>query len=89
MPAYVSWITKLSFMTYGFTVLMINEFEDIAIIFDVNGYSVKKVPGTVILAQVGMDPEYFSLYLGLLACLLVIFLCSAFVLLRYFVKEKR
>jgi len=90
MPIYVRWITKLSFLTYGFTALMINEFKDITIVINAGpDYPTTTVPGTVILAQVGMDPKYFTLDLILLFCMLVTFLATAFVLLRYYVKERR
>jgi len=90
MPVYVRWITKLSFLTYGFTALMINEFKDINILINPGGpYSPTLVPGTVILAQVGMDPKYFTLDIILLLCMLAAFLAAAFILLRYYVKERR
>jgi len=90
MPVYVRWITKLSFLTYGFTALMINEFRDINILINPGGpYDPTLVPGTVILSQVGMDPRSFMLDIILLLCMLVTFLTIAFILLRYYVKEKR
>jgi len=89
MPVYVRWITRLSYLTYGFTVLMINEFVDIIIIINPEGYSPTPVPGTVILAQVGMDPKTFNMDIIILFCILVLFLTTAYLLLRFFVKEKR
>lgn len=50
MPYYIRWITKLSFFTYGYTVLMINEFHGLTVYFDPDGYSPTIVPGDVILA---------------------------------------
>jgi len=89
MHYYIRWIPNLSFFTYGYTVLMINEFEDIIVLINVPGYDPTPVPGTLILTQVGMDPAHLPINLILLTVLMVLFYTMAYILLRFYVKEKR
>jgi ABC-type multidrug transport system permease subunit len=89
MPDFIRWVTNLSFFTYGYTVLMINEFKDINITINVQGYDPTVVPGTVILDEVGMNPNSLQIDIVLLGVLAAIYFFAAYVLLRFIVKEKR
>ncbi len=57
MPDAVKWITKLSFMTFGYNALMVNEFNGISILINPTGPSFKNpvtIEGALLLEQVGM-----------------------------------
>jgi len=89
MTSYVKWIPRLSYITYGFTILMVNEFDGINVLINPDGYSPTLVPGRVILSQVGMDPNEFYADFVVLSSILVLYMSLSYVFLRFFVKEKR
>jgi hypothetical protein len=89
MSPNVKWIPRLSYITYGFTILMVNEFDGLMILINPDGYQPQLVPGRVILSQVGMDASMFYVDIILLSSLLVFYMILSYVFLRFFVKEKR
>lgn len=57
MPVEVRWITNLSFLTFSYTILMVNEFNGISILINPDGMSGSnpvEVEGALLLTQVGM-----------------------------------
>jgi len=89
MSKYVQWIPRLSYVTYGFRILMVNEFDGLDVLINPDGYSPTLVPGRVILSQVGMTVDEFYIDFVVLAGILVLYMVLSYVFLRFFVKEKR
>jgi len=90
MPDSVRWITNLSYMTFGYSVLMVNEFDGIYIDIDPDGLDTHDlIAGAVLLEQVGMNVADLGTYMSGLVGMLAVYLVAAYLALRFAVKEKR
>jgi hypothetical protein len=91
MPVFVKWLKWLSFLNYGFEVLMVNELDGLTILFNPKGYNIKPVTvdGHVFLAQFDMQSSRFYMDQGILVAIIAAYLLIAYLLLRFVVKEKR
>ena len=91
MPAALRWFSWVSFIEYGFEILMVNELENAIIIFDPKGDTNVNVTvnGIVFLQQFDMDPDRFYIDFVALALMAATYLMGAYLLLRFFIKEKR
>lgn len=82
-----SWLQHLSFFNYGYEALIVNELKDITLrdksIADI------QIPGPIILARFGFNGQAFWADVGRLGCFVVVTLLTAFLFLKYLVKEKR
>jgi len=92
MPSFIIWLKWLSFLNYGFEVLLVNELNNLSIRFNPTGYHIKdaiNLNGRVFLDQFDMDPSRFHFDLMMLGVMSVGYLLLTYILLRWAVKEKR
>jgi len=90
MPASVRWITNLSYFTFGYAILLINELNGISININPAGMNTNVViAGSVLLEQVGMSIDDLPRYIISLVGMMGLYLLVAYIALRFFVKEKR
>ncbi len=91
-PSFVRWLKYLSFLNYGFEILLVNELDNLSIRFLPKGYDIKKavtVNGRVFLDQFDMEPSRFNTDLIMLVVMSFGYLLLTYVLLRWAVKERR
>ncbi len=92
IPSAINWFSYLSFLNYGFEVLMVNELQYALIWFnpaDIPPSNWQTVNGNVFLAQFGMDPNRFKIDLVVLVAMVVAYLALSYILLRWATKERR
>jgi ABC-type multidrug transport system ATPase subunit len=90
MPSTVRWITNLSYMTFGYSILLVNEFDGITININPQGLDTNTpIAGSVLLLQVGMNVNHMQFYTIGLCVMLVFYMLAAYLALRFAVKEKR
>lgn len=92
MPSQVRWITNFSFMTFSYTILMVNEFNGISILINPDGMSGSNpvlIDGALLLTQVGMNVDDLYRDMWILSGMLVFYMVATYVALRFGVKEKR
>jgi len=91
-PSFIRWLKYLSFLNYGFEILLVNELDNLSIRFLPKGYDIKKavtVNGRVFLDQFDMEPSRFHTDLIMLVVMSFGYLLLTYVLLRWAVKERR
>lgn len=67
MPDSVRWLTNFSFLTFSYSILMVNEFNGISILIDPDGMSGTTpvlIEGSLLLEQVGMNVNDLYPYMG-------------------------
>lgn len=92
MPDAVRWVTNLSFLTFSYSVLMVNEFEGIKILINPDGMNEPNpinIDGTFLLTQVGMTTDSLYPNMAILVGMLGFYLVASYLALRFVVKEKR
>ncbi len=92
IPAAINWFSYVSFLQYGFEILMVNELQNTEIWFnpaDIPPEKWQMVNGNVFLSQFDMDPTRFSFDFVVLAIMIVGYLIISYALLRWATKEKR
>lgn len=92
MPVEVRWITNLSFLTFSYTILMVNEFNGISILINPDGMTNSNpvlVSGRLLLTQVGMKVEDLYRDMWILCGMLGFYMVATYLVLRFVVKEKR
>lgn len=83
-------LTGLSFLNYAFEALMINELSDTAITIKPKGINQSfPTTGEVILDQIGVDAERFSLDVGVLFAWFATCMFISYLILRWCVKDTR
>jgi ABC-type multidrug transport system permease subunit len=91
VPPIIQWLKWLSFLNFGFEVLMVNELDGLTVLFQPKGYNIKPVlvEGDVVLANLDMDPSRFYLDIVVLGIMSAVYLVLSYLMLRFVVKEKR
>jgi len=89
IPKYIIWFKWLSFMNYGFEILMVNELQGTTILFDPPNVPPVFTTGEEFLQQFDMDPKRWNLDFGVLIGILAFYLVLSYVFLRFYIKEKR
>jgi ABC-type multidrug transport system ATPase subunit len=92
MPPFIQWLKWVSFLNYGFEVLLVNELNGLTIRFQPKGYHINSavnLNGKVFLDQFDMDPARFHTDLWALGGMAVGYLLFTYILLRWAVREKR
>jgi len=92
IPLVIGWFSYVSFLQYGFEILMVNELLNTQVWFnpaDIPKEKWQMVNGNIFLAQFDMDPDRFSIDFVVLAAMVVAYLLLSYVLLRWATKEKR
>jgi len=92
MPKQVRWLTNFSFMTFSYTVLMVNEFDGISILINPDGMSGSTpvlIDGALLLTQVGMNVHDLYRDMWVLIGMLGFYMVATYIALRFAVKEKR
>jgi len=92
IPVVIRWFGFVSFLQYGFEILMVNELQWVSVWFnpaDIPPSEYKFVDGHVFLDQFGMDPSRFYTDLIVLASMIGFYLGLSYILLRFATKERR
>eukprot|EP01113_Clastostelium_recurvatum_P019864 TRINITY_DN2352_c0_g1_i2.p1 TRINITY_DN2352_c0_g1~~TRINITY_DN2352_c0_g1_i2.p1 ORF type:complete len:993 (+),score=221.18 TRINITY_DN2352_c0_g1_i2:230-3208(+) len=89
LPSYLTWVPYTSLITYGFQILMINEFDGLTIIFDVRQGLDVPINGREFIADLGIDADRLDFNLQMLTGMFFGYLLLAYLLLRFCVTEKR
>jgi len=89
IPEYLKWFKWLSFMNYGYEILMVNELQGTRVLFNPPHVSPVYVTGEEFLQQFDMDPKRVWLDIGVLVAMAVGYLILAYNFLRFTVKERR
>lgn len=87
MPGFVGWLKYLSFLNFGFEVLMVNELTDLTVRVDVDGSY--QVDGKSVLDLFDMKASRYYVDIGALCAMIVGYLALAYLFLRFVVKERR
>eukprot|EP01105_Mastigella_eilhardi_P027113 TRINITY_DN8200_c0_g1_i5.p1 TRINITY_DN8200_c0_g1~~TRINITY_DN8200_c0_g1_i5.p1 ORF type:complete len:989 (-),score=213.88 TRINITY_DN8200_c0_g1_i5:94-3060(-) len=89
MPKYVHWLTYASFMNYGFEALSVSEFDGQYINFNPSGYSSTPINGRELLDNMGIDSSNMLMDVYLLSGMAGGFTVLGYLLLKFYVKERR
>jgi len=92
MPKAIEWIKWTSPIQYGFEILMVNELNNMQVLFNPTGVDHdlwKWVNGRVFLQQFDMEPGRVTLDFFVLGGMAAIYLLASYVLLRFATKERR
>lgn len=89
IPPVLQWLKWVSFLQYGFEVLMVNELDGLAVWFNPKNYDPILVNGRQFLVEFNMDPNRFYMDLIVLSGMIGGYLLIAYCLLRFATKERR
>jgi len=89
IPEYLIWFKWLSFVNYGYEILMVNELAGTAVLFNPPGFPAVTVPGEEFLIQFDMSVNRWGLDIGVLLGMLCGYLSLSYLFLRFFIKERR
>jgi len=91
LPIFINWLQYTSFLNYAFEILCVNEFIGVTVNFNPVGYPIPPTPidGSVFLVQFDMSPERVKRDFLLLGVMASIQLLVAYLVLRFYIKERR
>jgi len=89
IPEFIIWFKWLSFMNYGYEILMVNELQGTSILFNPPNVPPVTVTGEEFLQQFDMDPARWKMDVGILHAMAVFYLLISYLSLRFFIKERR
>lgn len=89
MKPWLHWICLLSIFNYSFEALMINELNGIWVEFNPAGHSITPINGKELLINMGMNVNDLSFDVAMLGVVTGVFIIAGYILLRFFVKERR
>jgi len=89
IPDYLIWFKWLSFVNYGYEILMVNELAGTTVLFNPPGFPALTVPGEEFLEQFDMNADRWKLDIAALFGMLVGYLTLSYLFLRFLIKERR
>jgi ABC-type multidrug transport system permease subunit len=89
IPEFLIWFKWLSFMNYGYEVLMVNELKGTQILFNPPNYPAVVTTGEEFLEQFDMDPNRVNMDIGILFAMGAFYLTLSYLFLRFLIKERR
>lgn len=100
IPPFLNWFKWLSFMNYGYEVLMVNELAGTTVLFnppnippgiivDCSPKLLVYTTGEEFLTQFDMDPNRVQMDVGILFSMAVFYLIVSYLCLRFYIKERR
>jgi ABC-type multidrug transport system ATPase subunit/ABC-type multidrug transport system permease subunit len=89
IPPFLNWFKWLSFMNYGYEVLMVNELAGTTVLFNPPNIPPVYTTGEEFLTQFDMDPNRTQLDVGVLFAMAVFYLTVSYLFLRFYIKERR
>ncbi|KAJ1509786.1 hypothetical protein HMI56_006633 [Coelomomyces lativittatus] len=88
VPFVFQWIKDFSFFNYALEALIVNELKTLTLTESKFGLQIN-VPAAVILSSFGFDAQAYWIDIAKLVTLGSVILTSAYLVLHFFVKEKR
>jgi len=82
-------VRYISFFHYAYDALMVNEFQDLYLLFTAPGYQPVPINGNVFLQTLSIDEDNFYTDIGALSAMIAVFQILTFVGLKFFNKASR
>jgi len=89
IPPFINWFRWLSFINYGYEVLMVNELQGTTINFNPPHVDPIPVTGEEFLEQFDMDINRWKMDMGILVAMAGGYLITSYLFLRFHIKERR
>ncbi|KAH3766899.1 ABC transporter G family protein [Pelomyxa schiedti] len=89
MPTGIYYLTYISFINYAFEALSVSEFDGLWVNFNPSGYDNTAINGAELLVNMGLNTDNMMLDIELLAAMAGAFIILGYLLLRFWIKEKR